>query len=115
MSPMLALIGILAFIMLYGLSHGLFQKGRRAFGWLIAVVAFGTSLVVSNKMEHDARAAGFQSSSDQYAATEAGFKDPKAWKLVRDFQGLVLRSQTMTKPIVPNKADAAAVTDRNSL
>ena len=101
MTPMLALIGFLILIMCYGISRGLFRKGHRLFGWLIAVLAFVAQLTVSNKMEHDAKAAGFQSSSDLYAAHEAGIDDPSAWKLVRGFQDTLRQSQPMSPHALP--------------
>ena len=99
MSPMLALIGLLALVMLYGISRGLFRKGHRLFGWLIAVLALVAQLTVSNKMEHEAKAAGFRSSSDRSAAHEAGIDDPNAWKLVRGFQDALRQSQPMSPPV----------------
>jgi hypothetical protein len=100
---MLALLGFLVLIMCYGISRGLFRKGHRLFGWLIAVLAFVAQLTVSNKMEHDAKAAGFQSSSDLYAAHEAGIDDPSKWKLVRGLQHVLRQSQPVSPPASPKK------------
>jgi len=100
---MLALIGVLIFIMFYGISRGLFRKGHRLFGWLIAVLAFVAQLTVSNKMEYDAKAAGFQSSSDLSAAHEAGIYDPNAWKLVRGFQDALRQSRPISPPASSKK------------
>jgi hypothetical protein len=57
---MLALIGVLTLVIINGLFRGVFLKGRRCYSWLTAFLAFGVSLLVSNKTDHHAVAGGFR-------------------------------------------------------
>ncbi|KQW85562.1 hypothetical protein ASC89_00285 [Devosia sp. Root413D1] len=101
----LTLILIVAFI--FGIALGLFFRGRRKRGWLIAAgsfVAFVATFNVSmSVVDREAVDQGFLSASDRSAAKAAGYSDPATWQTKR--AEVASASEKKSEPVAPTEIE----------
>lgn len=116
---MWALLIAISFLVFVGSMVGLLFKRARAkakrYAWISALAMIVGIAVVSSKQDEEARRLGFVDDQDRRAATEAGIKDPVAWRDAKEAQkgGLVdpdapALSGKAGSPTVAANADTAA-------
>ncbi len=101
----LTLILVVAFV--FGVTLGLFFRGRRKRGWLIAAGSFVAFVVTANVslsvINREAVDQGFLSASDRSAANAAGYSDPATWQTKRP--EVASASEKKSEPVAPTEIE----------